>query len=139
MMRAWIVPTLLVLRGSAVVTGLVFGGSGGAATALLPVFVVLAGVNSPLIFPRSISTLAARRRSAVDGRPVVLWRPGCTYCVRLRIRLGRSARQLHWVEAAAHRFGSRICFRAHSHAHEPNASRPTAPSPHGRCPKPSAG
>jgi hypothetical protein len=48
-------------------------------------------------FPRSISAQEAQRRSAVDGRPVVFWRPGCKYCLRLRIRLGRSARQLHWV------------------------------------------
>jgi glutaredoxin len=48
-------------------------------------------------FPRSISAQEAQRRSAVDGRPVVFWRPGCKYCIRLRIRLGRSARQLHWV------------------------------------------
>ncbi|MFD9515661.1 glutaredoxin domain-containing protein [Streptomyces mirabilis] len=54
-------------------------------------------MNSPLIFPRSIGALEAQRRSAVDGRPVVFWRPGCKYCGRLRIRLGRSARQLHWV------------------------------------------
>jgi glutaredoxin len=54
-------------------------------------------VNSPLVFPRSIDALEARRRSATDGRPVVYWRPGCAYCLRLRIRLGRGARQLHWV------------------------------------------
>jgi glutaredoxin len=41
--------------------------------------------------------LEAQRRSAVDGRPTVFWRPGCKYCLRLRIRLGRSARQLRWV------------------------------------------
>lgn len=32
-----------------------------------------------------------------DSRPVVFWRPGCKCCIRLRIRLGRSARQSHWV------------------------------------------
>lgn len=78
-------------------TGLVFSGSPGEAAALLLVFVLLAGVNSPLVFPRSIGALEAQRRSAVDGRPVVYWRSGCKYCLRLRIRLGRSARQLHWV------------------------------------------
>jgi mycoredoxin len=98
MMRAWIWPLLLMLGGSATATGLIFRGSPGAATALLLVFVLLAGVNSPLMFPRSIGALEAQRRSAVDGRPVVFWRPGCTYCLRLRIRLGRSARQLHWVD-----------------------------------------
>ncbi|MFF4495294.1 glutaredoxin domain-containing protein [Streptomyces sp. NPDC001546] len=97
MMRAWILPLLLVLCGSVVATGLVSKGSLGTASALLSAFVVLAGVNSPLIFPRSIGAQEAQRRSAADGRPVVFWRPGCTFCIRLRIRLGRDARRLHWV------------------------------------------
>ncbi|ADI09508.1 integral membrane protein [Streptomyces bingchenggensis BCW-1] len=98
MTRAWIWPILLVLCGSAVATGLTFSGSPSAAAAFLLVFVLLAGVNSPLIFPESIGEQEAQRRSAVDGRPVVFWRPGCMYCLRLRIRLGRSAHQLHWVD-----------------------------------------
>ena len=88
---------LLVLCGSAVATELISEGSLATASALLLAFLALAGVNSPLIYPRSIGAEEAQRRSAVDGRPVVFWRPGCTYCMRLRIRLGRSARQLHWV------------------------------------------
>ncbi|WP_369368635.1 glutaredoxin domain-containing protein [Streptomyces sp. CG4] len=97
MMRAWILPMLLVFCGSVLAAGLIVSGSPGAAAALLLIFVLLAGVNSPLIFPRSINALEAQRRSAIDGRPVVFWRPGCTYCIRLRIRLGRSARHVHWV------------------------------------------
>ncbi|MFI6422614.1 glutaredoxin domain-containing protein [Streptomyces sp. NPDC050842] len=97
MMRTWILSLLLVLCGSLVATGLVFSGSPGEAAALLLVFVLLAGVHSPLVFPRSIGTREAQRRSTVDGRPVVYWRPGCKYCLRLRIRLGRRARQCHWV------------------------------------------
>ncbi|MER5382937.1 glutaredoxin domain-containing protein [Streptomyces sp. NPDC002688] len=98
MMRAWILPMLFVLCGSAVATALALKGDLSAAVALLLVFVLLAGVNSPLIFPSSVGALEAERRSAVDGRPVVFWRPGCTYCLRLRIRLGRDARRLHWVD-----------------------------------------
>ncbi|MET8101075.1 glutaredoxin domain-containing protein [Streptomyces sp. NPDC005236] len=98
MTRARILPILLLLCGSAAATQLVLEGSPGAAVAILLVFVPLAGVNSPLVFPRSISALEAHDRSAVDGRPVVFWRPGCTYCLRLRIRLGRRARQAHWVD-----------------------------------------
>lgn len=88
---------LLVLSGSAVATGQIFTGSPGTAAALLLAFLALAGVHSPLIFPRSIGAQEAQRRSGVDGRPVVFWRPGCKYCIRLRIRLGRSARQMHWI------------------------------------------
>lgn len=97
MMRAWILPMLLVLCGSFVAAGQFSKGSPGTAVALLAGFLVLAGVNSPLIFPRSIRAEEAQVRSPVDGRPVVFWRPGCQYCIRLRIRLGRSARQAYWV------------------------------------------
>ncbi|MER6141784.1 glutaredoxin domain-containing protein [Streptomyces sparsogenes] len=98
MMRAWILPMLLMLCGSVLAAGLIASETPGTAAVLLIVFVLLAGVNSPLIFPTSIDALEAQRRSAVDGQPVVFWRPGCKYCMRLRIRLGRSARQMHWVD-----------------------------------------
>ncbi|GAA3909374.1 glutaredoxin domain-containing protein [Streptomyces lannensis] len=97
MMRAWILPILLVLCGLVAATGLVSGGDPAPAAVLLLVFVLLAGVNSPLVFPKSIGALEAEQRSTVDGRPVVFWRPGCTYCLHLRIRLGRDARRLYWV------------------------------------------
>ncbi|MFD9725341.1 glutaredoxin domain-containing protein [Streptomyces sp. NPDC059072] len=98
MMRAWILPILLVLSGAAVAAGKLFSGNPGTAAAVLPAFLALAAVNSPLIFPKSIGAQEAQRLSAVDGRPVVYWRPGCKYCIRLRLRLGRGARRLHWVD-----------------------------------------
>ncbi|WP_432193236.1 glutaredoxin domain-containing protein [Streptomyces sp. bgisy027] len=98
MTRAWFLPLLLVVGGSAAAAALIIDGSPGAAAVLLLVFVLLAGVNSPLIFPRSIGALEAQRRSAADGRPIVYWRPGCPYCMRLRVRLGREARQAYWVD-----------------------------------------
>ncbi|MFB7255028.1 glutaredoxin domain-containing protein [Streptomyces nojiriensis] len=98
MTRAWILPVLFGLCGSVVAAGLVVSGRSGAAVALLLVFVLLAAMHSPLVFPRSVGAQEAQRRSAADGRPVVFWRPGCKYCIRLRIRLGRSARRLQWVD-----------------------------------------
>ncbi|MER7056183.1 glutaredoxin domain-containing protein [Streptomyces sp. NPDC000351] len=98
MRRAWMLPGLLVVSGSGAATGLIAQGRLGTAVALLLMFVLLAAVHSPLVFPRSIGALEARRRSAADGRPIVYWRPGCAYCLRLRFRLGRGARRLHWVD-----------------------------------------
>lgn len=98
MTRAWVLPMLLVLCGSVVATGLASGGNPGMAAVLLLLFGLLAYVHSPLIFPTSIGVVEAQRRSTIDGRPVVFWRSGCAYCLRLRIRLGPSARQLHWVD-----------------------------------------
>ncbi|MEV7405367.1 glutaredoxin domain-containing protein [Streptomyces sp. NPDC091267] len=98
MMRAWILPMLFVLGGSVIAIGQIVQGNSGAAAATLVVFALIAAVHSPLVFPRSIGALEAQRRSAVDGRPVVFWRSGCKFCLRLRFRLGRSAGQLHWVD-----------------------------------------
>lgn len=98
MRRVWVLPVLSVLCGSVAAAGLVLAGRPGAATALLLALSAFAGLNSPLFFPRSIGASEARRRSAVDGRPVVFWRPGCMYCLRLRVRLGRAAGRLHWVD-----------------------------------------
>ncbi len=61
------------------------------------VFAVLTVLFSPLAFPRSLTAAEARERSARDGRPVVYWRPGCRYCLRLRLRLGHRAGRAYWV------------------------------------------
>ncbi|MDX5578029.1 glutaredoxin domain-containing protein [Streptomyces griseus] len=98
MMRVWVLPVLLLLSGAVLATGLARRGDLAMAAVLLPLFVLFAGVNSPLIFPRPVPAAEAQRRSAADGRPVVYWRPGCTYCLRLRLRLGRDASRLHWVD-----------------------------------------
>ncbi|MFF7044403.1 glutaredoxin domain-containing protein [Streptomyces massasporeus] len=98
MKRAWTLPILLVLCGAAGAAGLVLTGSASTAVVMLVVFLLLAGAHSPLVFPRSVGALEAERRSAADGRPVVYWRPGCQYCLRLRVRLGRDARRVHWVD-----------------------------------------
>ncbi|GIH73097.1 thioredoxin domain-containing protein [Sphaerimonospora thailandensis] len=84
--------------GLAVAARQVAAGSPVAAAVLLVVFAVLAGLLSPLVFPRSIGAEEARRRSAADGRPIIYWRAGCRYCLRLRIRLGRDARRAYWVD-----------------------------------------
>ncbi|MFF3671893.1 glutaredoxin domain-containing protein [Microtetraspora malaysiensis] len=97
MARAWILPMLFVVVGVLVAAARIAAGSPVAAAVSLLLFVLLAGLYSPLVFPRSIGAVEAQRRSAVDARPIVYWRPGCKYCLRLRMRLGRDARRLHWV------------------------------------------
>ncbi|WP_392895111.1 glutaredoxin domain-containing protein [Streptomyces sp. LN699] len=98
MRRAWGLSMVFVLCGLVLAAGVLFRGAPGAAAVLLLVFVLLAAMHSPLVFPKPVSLTEAQRRSAVDGRPIVFWRSGCTYCIRLRIRLGRAAGELHWVD-----------------------------------------
>lgn len=63
----------------------------------LLIFAAMAFLLSPLPFPRSLDAAQAQQRSIRDGRPIVYWRPGCRYCLRLRLRLGRSAARAYWV------------------------------------------
>ncbi|MBD8063152.1 glutaredoxin domain-containing protein [Oceanitalea stevensii] len=37
-------------------------------------------------------------RPAAERVVVIYWRPGCTYCARLRVRLGRAGRRATWVD-----------------------------------------
>ncbi|MBG0826615.1 hypothetical protein HS041_02345 [Planomonospora sp. ID67723] len=98
MMRRWTVPMVLAVSGLVVAARQIAGGSPGAAAVWSLAFLLLAGALSPWAFPASVTDAEARRRSAADGRPIVYWRPGCRYCLRLRIRLGRDARRVHWVD-----------------------------------------
>jgi mycoredoxin len=92
------------LAGLVAVLGVLLAGRQLAAGSLLlaAVYVVAFGVVavlvSPRAFPRSVTDASARASSALDGRPIVYWRPGCPYCVRLRTTLGRDAGRLHWVD-----------------------------------------
>ena len=74
------------------------GGNVGSAVALFLFFFVVAVIVSPRAFPKSVTDAEARARSAEDGRPIVYWRPGCPFCMRLRAALGRRANRLHWVD-----------------------------------------
>lgn len=96
MLRRWGPPVVMVAVG----VGLVFAMADTPVVAAIEGLVMLAaaGALSPLPFPRATSLAEAQLRSTADGAPVVLWRPGCQYCLRLRFRLGPAARRLHWVD-----------------------------------------
>lgn len=98
MTRAWRLPTLFLLVGLLVATPPTLRGELLQGGLFLAVFLLIAVMHSPLVFPRPLRDEEARRRSDEDGRPVVYWRPGCTYCIRLRFGLGRDARRVHWVD-----------------------------------------
>ncbi|WP_432933879.1 glutaredoxin domain-containing protein [Microbispora sp. CA-135349] len=98
MLRRWMLPILFLALGLAAAVRQTNEGSPGGAVTMLLIFLLAAVLLSPLVFPRSLSAAEAQRRSRADGRPVVYWRPGCRYCLRLRTRLGRHAYRMHWVD-----------------------------------------
>ncbi|MDF1602635.1 glutaredoxin domain-containing protein [Nocardioides sp. YIM 152315] len=59
--------------------------------------VVLLVTVTPVAFPRSPGDAAGRAAAEARGVPIVYWRPGCTFCVRMRLALGRSGGRAVWV------------------------------------------
>ena len=76
-------------------------GGRDVVSATVGIVVLLAAVGfSPLLFPRSFGDAAARTEAAARGVPVISWRPGCTYCFRMRVALGRIGRKAVWVDVS---------------------------------------
>ena len=92
-MRSWRIALVVLLVGVVLAVVSVLGDSPGQAVVQLAVFVPLAGLFSPLVFPRSVTAAEAARR----GRPIVYWRPGCQFCLRLRVMLIGVAGRASWV------------------------------------------
>src|SRR5690348_10952594 len=97
MLRRWGLAGFVIAIGS-VLAGSLIDQSLIVALAVELAYLGMAIVLSPLAFPRSLAAVDARHRSATDGLPIIYWRPGCRYCLRLRFRLGRAGAQAHWVD-----------------------------------------
>ncbi|HZX05360.1 glutaredoxin domain-containing protein [Kribbella sp.] len=92
-LRSWGSGVVVLAAGIVLAVVTWTGGSPGGAVTQLVLFAVLAAVFSPLVFPRSVSAAEAARA----GKPIVYWRPGCQFCLRLRFALVGSARRASWV------------------------------------------
>ncbi len=115
-LRRWNLTMYTALGGLLLaVPHLIFGSRPGIAAGLL--FIVLALLLSPWAFPRPLSASEAHERSARDGRPIIYWRPGCRYCLRLRIHLGRYGARAHWVDIWADP-GAAAAVRTVAHGNE---------------------
>ena len=93
--RWW--PSGAVLLGTAAVL-LAWSGVVGIVTALL--MVAYAWIFSPAFFPRSAELKVAVERAAAGQAPLVFWKPGCIYCIRLRAGLVSTGRRVSWVDSS---------------------------------------
>ena len=97
MTRNWRPAAIPAATGAVLVTMALLTHSPTQAVVYAVIFALLTLVTSPLAFPRSVSAAQAQRVGASEGRPIIYWRPGCPFCVRLRFRLGRRYRRAQWV------------------------------------------
>ncbi|WP_422735425.1 glutaredoxin domain-containing protein [Micromonospora sp. WMMD729] len=98
MVRRWALTVLTATLGVVVLASQLAAGLPVVGGVEFLIFLAVAFAVSPRAFPRSTGAAEARRASAADGLPIVYWRPGCRYCLQLRLSLGRLARQAHWVD-----------------------------------------
>ncbi|MFD6897757.1 glutaredoxin family protein [Rhodococcus sp. NPDC060086] len=94
MWRTW-VPSLAIAAVAVLVVAT--GALDPASIAIAVVLFVLAWIGSPLLFPRHVDDATARLEAAGTNTPVVYWRPGCMFCMRLRASLFRRADRAIWV------------------------------------------
>jgi hypothetical protein len=94
-MRRWQSSIFLVPVG--IIGGVLLGSvlSGVVFFVVLAAFAVLL---SPRAFPRSVTDAEARAAQTADGRPIIYWRSGCPFCLRLRGSLAGRAGRYHWVD-----------------------------------------
>ena len=90
-------PVVAMLAGGVVVALLSF--SGGSIVSGV-VFVTAFAALGWWSWPGRRGTHVSHRRAheaASDDDVIIYWRPGCSYCARLRVGLGRARRQVTWV------------------------------------------
>ena len=82
-----------------------------ALSLLIALTIALLGTSLP--FPGVTDLATARARSERDGAPVVVFRPGCSFCLRLLFSLGLDgSRRVHWVDVRRDRDASRTVREA---------------------------
>ena len=69
----------------------------GSSIALLLAVLIVVVFMTPYAFPRSPGDADGRAQAAARGVPLIYWRPGCTFCIRLRLLLGTAGRRAVWV------------------------------------------
>lgn len=96
--RRWGSAALVVLTAAGVGVTTRTGGDLGVGIVLTVLLLGCAWLVSPLPGPRSCDWATAQQLARARGVPLILWKPGCTYCIRLRLALGRAGSRAVWVD-----------------------------------------
>lgn len=93
MLRSWKFALLFTAMGVVLAVWSFADGSRVVGLVELVLCILFAVLFSPLAFPRTVTAAEA----AQAGKPIVYWRPGCQFCLRLRLALLGSSGRLSWV------------------------------------------
>lgn len=98
MSSRWSMPLAAAVVGFVAVA---YGNRWTSSILLILTAVFLVAVLTPWLFPRSTTDESARARAAERGVPLIYWRRGCTFCIRLRLALLLSRTEAVWMSVSA--------------------------------------
>ncbi|MBY3810058.1 hypothetical protein HQO12_14220 [Rhodococcus fascians] len=106
--RQWVIAAVAAVAGFALVN---FGNVASSIVIMVLVVVFLLVLTTPVLYPRSLSDDASRVAATEKSVPLIYWRPGCIFCLRLRVALLLRGKNAVWTNiradaAAAARVGS---------------------------------
>ncbi|MBY4109636.1 hypothetical protein HQO82_06385 [Rhodococcus fascians] len=96
--RQWVIAAVAAVAGFALVN---FGNVASSIVIMVLVVVFLLVLTTPVLYPRSASDDASRVAAAEKSVPLIYWRPGCIFCLRLRVALLLRGKKAVWTNIRA--------------------------------------
>ncbi|WP_032407354.1 glutaredoxin domain-containing protein [Rhodococcoides fascians] len=96
--RQWVIAAVAAVAGFALVN---FGNIASSIVIMVLVVVFLLVLTTPVLYPRSASDDASRVFATEKSVPLIYWRPGCIFCLRLRVALLLRGKKAVWTNIRA--------------------------------------
>ncbi|GHP19341.1 hypothetical protein RN2511_040770 [Rhodococcus sp. NKCM2511] len=96
--RQWVIAAVAAVAGFALVN---FGNIASSMVIMVLVVVFLLVLTTPVLYPRSLSDNASRVAATEKSVPLIYWRPGCIFCLRLRVALLLRGKNAVWTNIRA--------------------------------------
>ncbi|KQU37420.1 glutaredoxin domain-containing protein [Rhodococcus sp. Leaf233] len=96
--RQWVIAAVAAVAGFALVN---FGNVASSIVIMVLVVVFLLVLTTPVLYPRSASDDASRVFATEKSVPLIYWRPGCIFCLRLRVALLLRGKKAVWTNIRA--------------------------------------
>ncbi|OZD57912.1 glutaredoxin domain-containing protein [Rhodococcus sp. 06-1460-1B] len=96
--RQWVIAAVAAVAGFALVN---FGNIASSIVIMVLVVVFLLVLTTPVLYPRSVSDDASRVAATEKSVPLIYWRPGCIFCLRLRVALLLRGKNAVWTNIRA--------------------------------------
>ena len=92
--RQWGIAALAAVAGFALVN---FGNIASSIVVMVLVVTFFFVLTTPVLYPRSLSDDASRVLASDRSVPLIYWRPGCIFCLRLRVALLLRGKKAVWA------------------------------------------